>query len=214
MRRKTEGWNIILAGFWNRLIFTPEWVAERVFHHADFETYVALLPVLPIVFKDKVVSMEVSLARLLFRPLKLKDDEGLARAEQMAREVLTALPETPVQAVGVNFGYVEDFPPDHLVAVFNDNDPRNLDTMGWEIKERKLTRRLTQGADMLNLTMTYDGTSVTFDLNYHTEATTNEAAIRAVKEGRAVTLRRQGLELVQRIYQLDELEEDGDDDNV
>lgn len=213
MRRKPEGWNVILAGFWNRLIFTPEWVAERVFHHAEFETYVALLPVLPIVFNDKTVSMEVSLARLLFRPVKLEDDEGLACAEQMAREVLKALPETPVQAVGVNFSYVEDFPPGHLAAVFNDNDPRDLGTMGWETKERKLTRRLTQGGDTLNLTMTYDGKSVTFDLNYHTDAITNEAACRAVREGRVAALRRQGLELIQGAYRL-EMEEGADDDNV
>lgn len=213
MRRKPEGWNIILAGFWNRLIFTPEWVAERVFHHMDLETYVALLPILPIVFKDKVVSMEVSLARLLFRPVKLEDDEGLMHAEKMAREVLKALPETPVQAVGVNFSYVEDFPPDYLAAVFKDKDPRDLDTMGWETKERKLTRRLTQGGDTLNLTMAYDGKSVTFDLNFHTEATTNDVASRAVTEGRAISLRRKGLELIQGAYQL-EMEEGGDDDNV
>lgn len=211
MRRKPEGSNVILAGFWNRLIFTPEWVAERVFHHANFDTYVALLPVLPIVFNDKVVSMEVSLARLLFRPMKPEDDEGLARAEQMAREVLKALPETPVQAVGVNFSYVEDFPPDQLVAVFNDNDPRDLGTMGWEIRERKLTRRLTRDGDTLNLTMTYDDKSVTFDLNYHTEAITNEAASRAVSEGRVAALRRQGLELLQGVYQLEM--EGGNDHN-
>ena len=136
MRRRPEGWHVILAGFWNRLIFTPEWVADRVFHHAEFETYVALLPVLPIIFSDKSVSMEVSLARLLFRPVEWAADAGLARAERMAREVLKALPETPVQAVGVNFSYVEDFPPDYLLAVFNDNDPQDLATMGWEIKER------------------------------------------------------------------------------
>jgi hypothetical protein len=213
MRRKPEGWNIILAGFWNRLIFTPEWVAEHVFHHANFETYVALLPVLPIVFNDKVVSMEVSLARLVFRPMKLEDDAALARAEEMARDVLKALPETPVQAVGVNFSYVEDFPPDHLAAVFNDNDPRDLGMMGWETKERRLTRRLTQGGDTLNLTMSNDGKSVTFDLNFHTDATTNDAASRAVRSGRAADLRRQGLELIQDVYHL-EIEEGGDDDNV
>jgi len=212
MRKRPEGWNIILAGFWNRLIFTPEWVAERVYRHANFETYVALLPVLPIVFNDKVVRMEASPARLLFRPMKLEDDEGLARAEQMAREVLKALPETPVQAVGMNFSYVEDFPPDYLAAVFNDNDPRDLGTMGWETKERKLTRRLTKGGDTLNLTMTYDGKSVTFDLNYHADASTNEAARRAVNEGRAAALRSQGLELIQGAYQLEM--EGGDDDNA
>ena len=213
MRRKPEGWNVIVAGFWNRLIFTPEWVAERVFHHAEFETYVALLPVLPIVFNGKVVSMEVSLARLLFRPVKLENDDSLARAEQMAREVLKALPETPVQAVGVNFSYVEDFPAADLAAVFSDNDPTELSTMGWETKERKIARRLVQGGETLNLTMTYDGMSVTFDLNYHTEAITNEAACRAVSEGRVAALRRQGLDLNQGAYRL-EMEEDGDDDNV
>jgi len=213
MKRKAEGWNVILAGFWNRPIFTPEWVAERVFHHSDFETYVASLPVLSIVFDDRVVSLEVSHAQLLFRPMKLADDEGLARAEQMAGDVLKALPETPVQAVGVNFSYIEDFPPDHLVAVFNDNDPRDLNTMGWTTNERKISRRLVQDDETLNLTITYDGKSVTFDLNYHTEATTNEVAGKAVRSGRVTTLRRQGFELIQRVFLL-ETEEGGNDDNI
>lgn len=212
MRLNLGGWNVILAGFWNRLIFTPEWVSERIFHHKAIETYVALLPVLPIVFSDKTVSMEASLARLVFRPADSARD-ALARAESMAREVLRALPETPVQAVGVNFSYVEDFPPDHLTSIFSDKDPTDLRTMGWEIQERKLTRQLTRGDDTLNLTMTYDGKAVTFDLNFHSEATTNDAAQKAVRDGRVVALKNLGLEVLQVIYRL-KLEEDGDDYSV
>lgn len=212
MRRKPEGWNIVLAGFWNRMIFTPEWVAERIFNGEKFETYVTLLPVLPVVFKGPSVSMEVSLARLLFRPQKLNDDGDLSRAEGMAKAVLKALPETPVQAVGINFSYIEDFPPDHLKGVFHDNDPTDLGTFGWVIKERKIARLLTQGNDSLNLTLTYNDKVVTFDLNYHSDAASNEAAILAVKDGRVSALKRQGIELLRGAFHL-ELEEDGDDDN-
>lgn len=213
MRRRPEGWNIVLAGFWNRMIFTPEWVAERVFGQNDFETYVALLPVLPVVFKGPSVSMEVSLARLLFRPRKPADEAHLSSAEEMARKVLSALPETPMQAIGVNFSYIEDFPSDSLRAVFNDNDPKELAEMGWAINERKVVRRLTRRDDTLNLAMTYDGNTVTFDLNYHMDTSSNEAARLAIKEGRVLALMHQGIALLQSAFYLD-LEEDGNDDDI
>lgn len=212
MRVRSEGWNIVLAGFWNRLIFTPEWVRERLFAAQDFETYVALLPVLPVVFKGSSVSLEVVLARLLFRPQKVANDHDFLQAEKMARAALIALPETPLQAVGINFSFVEDFPPDHLTSVFNDNDPTDLGTFGWSFKERKLTRQLVQGSEVLNLTLTYDGKAVTFDLNYHAEATNSQAALLAVSEGRVSALKKQSLDLLLNAYRI-EFEEDGDDDN-
>jgi hypothetical protein len=192
-----------------RFIFTPEWVSPRLFQ-PGFETYVALLPVLPIVYSDAAVVMEVSYARLLFRPRRLTDETSLLRAEEMARIVLRALPETPVQAVGINFSYVEDLPPDHLVAAFNDVDDVELGGLGWSIGERKLTRSLTRGLDLLNLSMTYKDKVVTFDLNFHSEATSNAAALDAVMERRALALMHDGQTLLEETYRLELEDEDAD----
>jgi hypothetical protein len=203
MKRKRNGWNVVVAGFWNRMIFTPEWVTPRLFPEPQIDTLVALLPVLPLIYRTEQVALEITMTRLSFRPRQLGIDASLLRAETMARTVLGALPETPLQAVGVNFSYTEEVPGDHLVSMFNDTDDVELAQQEWAIGERKITRRLTRSGQLLNLTMTYDGQAVTFDFNFHNDTTTNAAAQAAVAAGRVIVLRDAALRLLREAYHLD-----------
>ncbi len=131
---RSDGWNVILAGFWNRSIFLPEWVLPRLFpDHGvpgnEVQTEVALLQALPLIYRDHQVVMEISNGRLAFRPQVL-NDECLLRCERMAREMLEKLPETPVHAVGVNFGFCEHLPPGHVLGLFDDVDAADLGRQG------------------------------------------------------------------------------------
>ena len=44
MIRRRDGWSIVLAGFWNRSLFLPEWVGPRLFPEPGMEIEIALLP--------------------------------------------------------------------------------------------------------------------------------------------------------------------------
>jgi len=217
MIRRIDGWNVVLAGFWNRSIFLPEWVFPRLFATQEptgheVMTEVALLPALPLIYRDAEVAMEISRGRLAFRPQVLNDD-CLLRCEAMARSMLQALPETPVHAVGINFGFREQIPPGHVVAMFKDVDDTELGQQGWSIGERKLSRRLTRGDDALGLTTTFGGEAVDFDFNFNSETGVgaNDAALRAVEEGRVLRLRDTAVNLLRETYHL-ELEGDDDGD--
>src|SRR3954470_23929992 len=131
MKRRQDGWSIVLAGFWNRSLFLPEWVGPRLFPEPGMEVEIALLPALPLIYRDQQVSMEISWGRLVFRPLNLTDDAILLRVEGMARSVLQTLSETPVQGVGINFGFREERPPAHVVTLLNDADDDDLTLQGW-----------------------------------------------------------------------------------
>src|SRR5262245_2488644 len=122
MIRRPDGWNVVLVGFWNRSLFLPEWVGPRLFPAPGMELEIALLPTLPIIYRDQQVSMEISWGRLVFRPLNLADEAAILRVEGMAREMLRGLPETPIQGVGVNLGFRESVPPPHVLAMFEDMD--------------------------------------------------------------------------------------------
>jgi len=211
MIRRRDGWSIVLAGFWNRSLFLPEWVGPRLSPEPGMEIEIALLPALPVIYRDQQVSMEIAWGRLVFRPLNLADDAGLLRAEGMARSMLQALPETPVQAVGINFGFREQIPPGHVLAMFNDVDDAELGQQGWAIGERKLARRLTRDNDALALTMTYNGESVDIDFNFHTDTQANAVAQQAVETRRSLRLRDAAIDLLRQTYHL-ELEEDDDGD--
>src|SRR3954469_23799050 len=95
---------IVLAGYWNRMIFTPEWVGTNLFHQENIETEIALLPIFPVIYKHPLVTLEASGVRLVFRPRR-NTVEALALAEQMATRVLVDLPNTPLLGVGVNFAF-------------------------------------------------------------------------------------------------------------
>ena len=65
---KLETWGVVLAGHWNRMIFTPDWVSEKLFHEDVIETEFALLPGFPVLYRHPQVLMEAVASRLVFRP--------------------------------------------------------------------------------------------------------------------------------------------------
>lgn len=104
MKRKSEGWNIVLAGMWNRAIFSPQWMNDVLFHEPEVETLLSILPHLPIIYRNRQVAIEVSSMRLVFRPRQL-NDECLQALEAMAYAVLDKLRDTPLHAVRGEFRF-------------------------------------------------------------------------------------------------------------
>lgn len=200
MKRKPEGWNVVLAGFWNRAIFSPEWVNANVYGEAELETLLSIMPHFPIVYQNQQVAIEVSGARLIVRPRRL-NAECLQRTEVIARTTIEKLPETPLKGVGINFAFVEETPNGALLELFDLQDDNQLTDNGSTIEERRITRRLRRGDDLLNLTSTFDGTKVEFAFNYHTE-TTDNATARAVLTNRIERLRDDAATLLDSAYRL------------
>jgi len=199
-----DGWTIVLAGHWNRMIFTPQWVSDRLFHTAEVETLVGLPPVAPFIYRNPQVLLEVASSRLVFRPQVL-NDECLQRAEEMALTVLETLRDTPLIAVGINFAFTEQNPPDELLALFNSPDGVLIAGAGWEIVSHRLTRQLRREERTLNLTLVFSGQEVQVEFNFHTDTPTNESACNAVRRN-VLNLRQSTLDLVQEAYQLELVE--------
>lgn len=215
MQRKPEGWNVVLAGFWNRMIFTPEWVGPRLFpDNPQIETVVALLPVLPIIFRDHDVAAEISNARIICRPRDLNNVESIRRAGTIAGALLKELPETPLQGLGINFGFRETGPASNLLDLFNFADNAQLAQAGWEPSERRIVRQLQHENDTLNLTLSYNNDQLDLDCNFHidpAELEDTEAKVAAVAPARIIELRDRAIALLDQIYGL-QLEDDNHDD--
>lgn len=204
MRRTLSGWNIVLAGLWNRLIFSPEWVTQHIFNEAESETLISIMPHFPLVYQISQVALEVSGPRLIIRPRAL-NDECLERSETVARTILERLPETPLSGVGINFGFAEDTLSEPLAQLFGFGDDGELSGTGWTIGERKLIRQLTLDEDVLNLTLTFAGDNVSFGFNFHTATISNAVARQAVTN-RVVRLRDASLAVLGAVYHLEETE--------
>jgi hypothetical protein len=205
MIAKLDTWGVVLAGHWNRMIFTPEWIADNLFKQDVVETEIALLPGFPARYRHPQVLMEAARQGLVFRP-RFDTDESLKMAEEMASTALRDLPNTPLSGVGINFSFNEQNPPVDLLKLFSIGDTSAIEKRGWEVPVTALVRKLTGDQGTLNLTLGYDGSAVTIDMNYHTETpgkTLDANAIaRASVANRTKSLRDQAVELIGEIYNL------------
>ncbi|HYW85310.1 MAG TPA: hypothetical protein VFB30_18760 [Spirochaetia bacterium] len=145
--------------------------------------------------------------RLVFRPT-VANDECLLRAEQVASTVLNTLRDTPMSAVGINFAFTEPDPPPELLNVFNFPDGPALVGADWDVRARRVVRRLAHDDTVLNLTLEFDGQVVTFEFNFHADTPTNADACAAVN-ARAVGLRDDAVRLLGDVYHLQLVEENG-----
>ena len=160
-------WGIVLAGHWNRMIFTPDWVGEKLFHEDEVEAEFALLPGFPVLYRHSQVLMEAVSSRLVFRP-RFNTEEALKMSERMALAALTELPNTPLLGVGINFSFKEANPTNDLLKLFNVGDAGAIARRGWETPETTVVRKLTGKDGSLNLTLFHDGSSIAIDLNFDT----------------------------------------------
>lgn len=205
MTPKLETWGIVLAGHWNRMIFTPEWVGANLFQQETIETEIALLPVFPVIYRHTLVTLEAGGGRLVFRP-RVDSVHALDLSEQMAVTVLRELPNTPLMGVGVNFSFTETNPSDALLELFNLQDASYIAREGWEAPEIKLSRKLTGEHGTMLLSLGYNGVAVDVDINFHSETPGNtvaaNAAARAAVEGRILRLKGAALDFLSSIYHL------------
>jgi hypothetical protein len=208
MTPKPETWNIVLAGLWNRAIFSPEWVSRLLFHEPEVETLISVMPVFPIVYRNRQVAMEVAFSRLVFKPREM-NDACIVAAEAMAHIVLNTLRDTPLLGVGINYAFIELNPRRDIVEMFELADDPSFSDDNWRIKGRRIVRTLERGMDTLNLALGFDGQELTIEFNFHTETTDNEASREAV-HNRAIRLRNDALRLLDQTYHLQL--NDGDDD--
>jgi hypothetical protein len=205
MIAKFETWGIVLAGHWNRMIFTPEWVGARLFHQEEVETQIALMPIFPVIYRHDLVILEASAIRLIFRP-RFDTTEALELAERMAVTSLDDLPNTPLIGVGINFSFVEKDPPRGLVELFNLGDVRQIARAGWETRETKIIRKHVGPLGTMQVTLGQDAEGVGIDINFHTDTPgTTDAANKIAREavvGRIVQLRNAALSFLHDIYKL------------
>jgi hypothetical protein len=101
------------------------------------------------------------------------DDDGLARAERAAVELLTSLPETPMQARGINV--VHKAPePGAYAALFC--DPPLVPTERVpDIEARRVGWKFRDGADEVNVQAELASGGVSISFNFHRAGQTTAA---------------------------------------
>ena len=95
MKPRTDSYTIVIRGFWNRMIFSPQWVMDEIFHKQEVEKLVPIIPVAPLIYRDDELVLHVAEQQIIVQARKF-DANCLEQAEKMACETLATLPKTPV----------------------------------------------------------------------------------------------------------------------
>jgi len=98
--------NIIALGSWNKKIFTPNWVSANVFMNTSSEKIEGM-------FNQEEIEIGYIFKGVLLLPkdsmIEIKvEGDNLSNAENaliFLSRIMTALPHTPIKAIGVNFNY-------------------------------------------------------------------------------------------------------------
>lgn len=200
MKAIQDAWNVVLAGNWNLAIFSPKWLSKNLFGSESITIEFPLVPGLPPRFTAEGVTILPSTDRVMVAP-KTLTDEALKRMEDMACKLLNLLPHTPINALGVNLGFLEKEPSEALLQRFVDRDEALLADAGFEILIRTFSRRLVSQGQQLNLSMIIEPKEVKFDLNFHTDVQNAEQAQKSL-EDKVLKHRATALQLLERVYGL------------
>lgn len=166
MRLSRERSSVVLAGAWNQAIFTPEWTAKSLFGGKPAAPVVGMLATggLAAQYSADGVELQVLPGRLELRSTSLPIDH--ARLERLAADCLGQLPETPVQAYGINGGFDFAAPPEAFAQLLSFSDEAALAPFG-KVEKRLLVRELVRTDSSLSINVAQAKGRFQVDLNVH-----------------------------------------------
>lgn len=205
MKIAPDSWSIVLAGYWNKYLLGPEWVAKNVFQEPTLKVEFALQMELPPRYTgEKNVRFVPSTDRVQIVALKY-DDDTLRQMEEMARRLSTTLTHTPMAGLGINFGFTEDMDVGTLRTLFNLQDTNNVNSLGYTVQNTRLVRKLILDGNTLNIKVEDQGTKVSFDFNFHFEVK-SAVEIADIIVGKTIEKKNVAIRFLREVYGL-ELEE-------
>lgn len=194
-------WTIVSVGQWNPAIFSPTWVAQNLLHVETLETELAVGPAATNVRYRTATLILLPLQERLIVGVRNLEEASLVQAETVSRTALQLLSHTPVRAVGINFGFIENDPSPERLRTFDLHDSGTLSDGGYVVRATEITREIAIESAILKLKMTYSENSVKFHFNYtHQVASAHEAA--ELLGGRVLTYRDRAMNILSTVFNL------------
>jgi hypothetical protein len=201
MLASTEEWTVVLAGRWNAGIFSQAWVGKHLFHNDRVEMLVGVgLGIQQLRYISQNVILIPGDHKVVIGVRSIADD-SLCEAEHQACSILELLPHTPLSAVGVNFGFVEQSPGPEILKLFQLSDLHSLSVNVDEVLRTELVRQLNTKEGVLNLKHAFHDGQVKVHLNFHCDTESPEKAAGFLK-GSIHRRREYAVTLLEDVYGL------------
>ncbi|MDD4604100.1 MAG: hypothetical protein PHF97_09875 [Bacteroidales bacterium] len=199
---KDSSFTIVLAGSWNQVLLTPEWVKKHLFQdEADIKVEFSTNLAVVLRYRIKNIYLSVDNMRVILFSAD-NSDASLELMESTAIKLCNILLHTPLRAVGINFGFVQKENKDKLFELFRFEDDENIRETGWQIKKPIITRTLEKEGVILNLkTFIDDNNDINFEFNYHT-GIESCSDVETVIKNKVVSLKTSSLEFLRLAHSL------------
>ena len=172
MTIQSDSMTLVLAGRWNRYIFTPTWVAENLFQTPEVRVEVAIDNLeAPIRYEYQNIRFAIEPARIIFTSLE-NEPEVFTSIESKAKHLCELLPQTPVIGYGINIVFVCDPVPLIVSNLLSIPDTGRFSDNLITINSQTVTRKLDLDGQVCNLSVAIEGSKAIFSFNFHTVAAT------------------------------------------
>ncbi|MBF0524205.1 MAG: hypothetical protein HQK56_03810 [Deltaproteobacteria bacterium] len=201
MKAYLEGWSIVLAGYWNHNIFSPEWITEHLTDSTKIKIEFPMSkPLTHPRYRFDNIILQFTPNELVLSP-EYQNNSTLLSLESVAIKILTELQHTPLSAVGINFWFVEDDPQRTLLGIFGISDTQSLSTHGFKIKSTTVERTLTDDTLIINLMLQYkeDG-KISIGFNFHCLVSSTAEAKKFIETFNVKSLRQRAYEILDSVY--------------
>lgn len=201
MERELSRHSIVLVGAWTPAVFSPEWLTAHLGFPEETAFDVPLLgPSLPIMIHGPEAVISVQAEKLAITPKTLAA-EHLDAGRALAVRLLDLLPHTPLQALGINFGFTTKPAGDDTLAVFRGLADTALlaDELQGPILESVVHRAFTLKNCLLNFKLIQkDSGEVKLDFNFHFTPITATSAAERIRA--AAELENTAHSVISRVY--------------
>ncbi len=152
---KPVDWSVVVAGRWNRAILTPAGIRERIHKEAAEVPLMIEVPI-DLLAPPKVGFGGVSIVADWNKLVIVPDSPCwalLKKSADLACNALRALPQTPLQAVGINLAFTSRDPLESLNPfIQNPHDPLFSD-IGLKAESKTVVRSMLWKSGRVNLTI-------------------------------------------------------------
>lgn len=204
MKAQVENWSLVLVGAWNTAILTPDWLTKQLGASGPIQIEFPIgNPLMPLRYTLNGVHLVVTREHVVLAP-SADDPVILGRMESYCKSILTVLTHTPVTAIGINFAFLEEAPPDDLKRLFRASDLPRINDANFVVEGTEIKRRLRLPQDgILNLSLQQtDGAQVVLNLNFHRDVDGASAAA-AYLDNRVTKYRTLATTFLRDAYELD-----------
>ncbi len=206
VQTKTTEWTIVILGRWNRAIFNPKWLTEKIFCADHVLVEAPMESWLPMKIKGDQILVIPDEDRLIVGLTEVNTKQ-LIKMEKITVRLLDLLSHTPIARTGINFTFTDTVTKRWMTTHFPNPLAANISEAGLIPRGRSYKLSFKHNKDgNLNVFCSFSDKNIHVKFNFDFETPTTDVAKQNI-EGKLVEYRDEAISLLLKLFDLEVDEE-------